>query len=121
MHKFEFTFIPFNIVPYNQDVDWNRPESKQKVVVNGYGSRQVTLLKAYTTITENIKTCGASFVDTVTNANTEYLKPTCAYDPKTITKYDDAYWLYEPLAKMDSLKNWYGSAKWWNSNFYTQA
>ena len=64
-----------------------------------------------TTVTENVKTCGASFYDAAMEMDAEMLKPECAYDINTETNYEDAYWQYEPLSLMDF--DWYGETILW--------
>ena len=72
-----------------------------------------------TTVTENIKTCGASFYDTVKAMDVKTLSPVCAYDPTTETNYEDNYWKYEPLKDMNL--GWYGESNWFTQNLYNQA
>lgn len=72
----------------------------------------IEALKFETTIRENTKACGASFVDTATGTGT--MKPTCAYDPTKEIKYVDPYWKYEPLAGM----SWYGQHEWFTQKLW---
>ena len=105
-HQYMFSFIPVDIIPYTQSISWERREAKEHSQVDTWGSRQITIAKFVTTYTENVKTCGGSFVDTVTTGNPDNLKPTCAYDPATETNYEDSHWKWEPLA--DQGYSWYG-------------
>lgn len=118
-HHYMFTFIPLNIVPYTQTVSWMRPEAKNGQSVDATGSRDITLLKFYTTYTENTKTCGASILDAIMDADMSELKPTCAYDATTETSYVDTYWTYEPLA--DMALSWYGEADWFTKTLFSKS
>ena len=118
-HQMMFSVIPLHVVPYSQSVSWMRPEDKNGQSVSFMGDRQIHILKLTTTITENVKTCGASFYDTVQKMDVKTLAPVCAYDSTTETNYEDNYWKYEPLKDLNL--GWYGEGNWWNANPYTQA
>ena len=117
--QYMFSIIPVDIKPYTQSVSAMRMEAKNGQSINTFADREITLLKFTTTVTENVKTCGASFYDAATSSEpVEGLKPVCAYDPTTATNYEDSYWKYEPLAEMESIKEWYGAGAWWTYNLY---
>lgn len=116
-NQYMFSLIPLEVTPYTQTVNWMRPEAKNGQSVNAFGGRTLTLAKFTTTYTENVKTCGASFVDAAVAMDASTLAPTCAYDKNTETNYEDSYWKYEPLAS----NSWYGDAQFWTKNIFSKS
>ena len=116
-NQYMFSFIPVEYTPYTQSVSYYRPEAEMGQSVEAYGTSEITLLKFYTTYTENAKTCGASFVDAAMNMDMADLAPVCAYDETKATSYVDTYWAYEPL----SSESWYGLAQYWTQNLYSKS
>jgi hypothetical protein len=67
-----------------------------------------------TTHTENMKTCGASFVDAIQNGNS--LKPNCDYSAEFTSTYADTYWHYN-VGEQFNLE-WIGENAYYIANLF---
>jgi hypothetical protein len=66
MHTWQFSLVPFHIVPYSQGVEFTNPMAPgMEESVDVTGSRDITLMAFNTWHTENAKSCGASIIDTI--------------------------------------------------------
>lgn len=107
-HEYTFSFIPFDIYPYKQEVAVTRPESNEAKEQSTKGYYSIAVAHFETTVRENTKTCGASVVD-YAMGTTDTLKPTCEYDMEKEVEYVDPYWKYAPFQD----QSWYGEHEWW--------
>lgn len=111
-HEYTFSFIPFDVYPYQQVTTMTRPESGEASSSSTTGMYSIEALKFETTVRENTKTCGASFVDAA--MGTGSIEPTCAYDANKEVKYVDPYWHWAPL----SGESWYGQHAYYTQVFW---
>ena len=72
------------------------------------GASTIDFLDFYVTHTENMKTCGASFVNTLLNGGS--LMPVCSYNTEFESSYADESWLYNVGALIANNAAWYGYA-----------
>ncbi len=118
-HTMIVHIVPLKIVPYDQQVDYTRPGShngQQDTFLTGV--RDIEFLDIQTEHIENMKTCTASLVDTITNHNTDYLRPACTYKAKTQTDYFDLVWHYNVGNQFLSNMNWYGMQSYYSQKLY---
>lgn len=107
-HTMVFHITPLKLVPYNQAIDYVRPASNDgttEAYLSGF--REITILAVETEHNENMKTCTASLVDTISKQDTDYLLPKCAYKAKTLSKYMDKVWHYN-VGEQFGTNEWYG-------------
>lgn len=68
------------------------------------GTRDITVLALHTQHVENMKTCGASFVNAIEDGDS--LAPKCEYNAESTSVYEDRFWGID-LGK--GLGPWYGA------------
>jgi hypothetical protein len=77
-NTYQFSFIPYDIEPYSQSIDVVRPMSGQQTDAVTYGSYNIQAGEIITTVFQNTKACGASFIDVIFYGAS--IAPSCAYD-----------------------------------------
>lgn len=110
---YDFTFDVLDVTPFGQTVNWNRPEGGSFQVM-GHGFREVIVGNAHTMVSELAKTCQWSVYNDAMNGN---MQPTCAYDEKKWTKYEDPYWQFNAGGHLMSalgMTSYYGAAEWFH-------
>ena len=115
-HTFIFHVVPLRMVPYNQAIDYTRPannDGKSNTYASGY--REITIGDVQTEHFENMKTCTASLVDTITKMNSDNLVPKCAYNPKTLSRYMDNVWKYN-VGEQFGTNDWYGVRPYYSNS-----
>lgn len=117
-HTIIFHVVPLKLVPYNQALDYTRPAAKGSngeahVYLSGY--REITILDVQTEHLENMKTCTASIVDTISKMDSANLIPKCAYNPKTLSKYMDSVWKYN-VGNLFGVNEWYGVKPYYSAS-----
>lgn len=119
-HVITFHIVPLKLVPYNQNVDYDRP-SDHDGNTHSYlsGFREIQFLDIQTEHKENMKTCTASLYDSLANTNTDYLLPKCTYNAKTLSRYMDSVWHWN-LGQQVGLatSNWYGNQQYYNQQAF---
>lgn len=78
MHSITFTVTPLEIVPYMESLMYERPigDNGEAHASISAGS-SITIMNFETTHVENMKVCGASFVDAIMDGDS--LMPACEY------------------------------------------
>ena len=77
MHTVQIQFVPLKIVPYYQELEYTRPIEGNGIHTWVVGGRQFTVLATQVLHVENMKVCGASFVDAIKDGTS--LTPMCSY------------------------------------------
>lgn len=108
-HTYTFKLTPLRVMPYAHQLTYNRPASSNGMFDAFFsGSRDITMLEVKTKHIENVKTCGASFVDGAKDSNK--MNPSCEYNADNEVKYADSVWKYDVGKLMDH--SWYGVQSW---------
>lgn len=99
-----FSFVPFNVKPYSQEMSAVRPESEEENMGSVFGGYEVTVAKLTTTVYQNSKTCHSSFIDILMGVTT--WAPICDYNTEKEVTYIDDRLSYSPL-EGETWANWH--------------